>query len=413
MRYLRLRRKKKTMKKLLFIINTLGCGGAERAMLNLFEKLDNSKYEISLLVLTGQGELIRELQDSVRLLNKNYKNVSVLTKEGRRHLMLSVLKAGIGKGLFLKCAPYLIKNYNNMRKKGKIMPDKLFWRLLADGAPKIEDEYDLAVAYLEGGSTYYVADRINAKKKAAFVHIDYEKAGYNRELDLNCYEKFDKIFTVSDEVKQHFLNVYPEYENKTAVFNNILNEKRIVEMADDGGGFEDGFEGVRLLTVGRLTRQKRYDIAIKSMKLLKEKTDVPIRWYVLGEGELKSVLTQQIKSEELGDDFILMGVKENPFPYYKNCDLYVHATEFEGKSIAVQEAQILGKPILATDCSGNREQIENGVDGILCPLEPEIISEKLFYMIGHPEECKLYGERAKQKVFNNAKGFDEFIAFLS
>ena len=317
MRYLRLRRKKKTMKKLLFIINTLGCGGAERAMLNLFEKLDNSKYEISLLVLTGQGELIRELQDSVRLLNKNYKNVSVLTKEGRRHLMLSVLKAGIGKGLFLKCAPYLIKNYNNMRKKGKIMPDKLFWRLLADGAPKIEDEYDLAVAYLEGGSTYYVADRINAKKKAAFVHIDYEKAGYNRELDLNCYEKFDKIFTVSDEVKQHFLNVYPEYENKTAVFNNILNEKRIVEMADDGGGFEDGFEGVRLLTVGRLTRQKRYDIAIKSMKLLKEKTDVPIRWYVLGEGELKSVLTQQIKSEELGDDFILMGVKENPFPYYK------------------------------------------------------------------------------------------------
>ena len=103
------------MKKLLFTINTLGCGGAERAMLNLFSVLDSEKYEISLFVLTGQGELIRELSENVRLLNKNYKEASVLTKEGRRLLMLSALKAGIGKGLFIRRAPYLIKNFLNMR----------------------------------------------------------------------------------------------------------------------------------------------------------------------------------------------------------------------------------------------------------------------------------------------------------
>ena len=200
------------MKKLLFIINTLGCGGAERAMLNLFGVLDSEKYDISLFVLTGQGELRRELPENVRLLNKNYKDVSVLTKEGRRRLMLSVLKAGIGKGLFFRRAPYLIKIIRNMRRNGKILLDKLFWRLLADGAPRINEEYDLAVAYLEGGATYYTAEHIKAKKKAAFVHIDYKKAGYNRDLDLNCYDKFDRIFTVSDEVREHFLRVYPEYE---------------------------------------------------------------------------------------------------------------------------------------------------------------------------------------------------------
>lgn len=222
------------MKKLLFIINTLGCGGAERAMLNLFSALDSNKYEISLFVLTSQGELRRELPENVRLINKKYKEVSVLTKKGRRLLTLSVLKAGIGKALFLRRAPYLIKNFLIMRKKGKIMPDKLSWRLLSDGAPKIQEEYDLAVAYLEGGATYYVADCVKAKKKAAFVHIDYEKAGYTRELDLDCYEKFDRIFTVSDEVKEHFLSVYPEYENKTSVFNNILNQERIKKMAEQG-----------------------------------------------------------------------------------------------------------------------------------------------------------------------------------
>ena len=398
------------MKKLLFIINTLGCGGAERAMLNLFSALDSNKYEISLFVLTSQGELRRELPENVRLINKKYKEVSVLTKKGRRLLTLSVLKAGIGKALFLRRAPYIIKNFLIMRKKGTIMPDKLLWRLLSDGAPKIQEEYDLAVAYLEGGATYYVADCVKAKKKAAFVHIDYEKAGYTRELDLDCYEKFDRIFTVSDEVKEHFLSVYPEYENKTSVFNNILNQERIKKMAEQGEGFNDGFKGLRILTVGRLTRQKRYDVAINAMKLMKEKIGVPIRWYVLGEGDLRQELEQQIKSAGLENDFILMGVKENPYPYYKGCDFYVHATEFEGKSIALQEAQVLGKPILATDCSGNREQIENGTDGILCELDPGQVCEKLLYIINNPEKCKGYAEKAKQKVPCNTKGFDEFIA---
>lgn len=398
------------MKKLLFIINTLGCGGAERAMLNLFSRLDSNKYEISLFVITGQGELRRELPENVRLINKKYKEVSVLTKKGRRLLTLSVLKAGIGKALFLRRAPYIIKNFLIMRKKGKIMPDKLLWRLLSDGAPKIQEEYDLAVAYLEGGATYYTAQHIKAKKKAAFVHIDYEKAGYTRELDLDCYEKFDRIFTVSDEVKEHFLRVYPEYENKTSVFNNILNQERIIKMADQGEGFNDGFKGLRLLTVGRLTRQKRYDIAIEAMKLIKEKISMPIRWYVLGEGDLRQELEQQIKSAGLQNDFILLGVKNNPYSYIKGCDLYVHATEFEGKSIALQEAQVLGKPILATDCSGNREQIENGTDGILCELDPGQVCEKLLYMINNPKKCKGYGEKAKQKELCNTKGLDEFIA---
>ena len=290
------------------------------------------------------------------------------------------------------------------------MLDKLFWRLLSDGAPKIQEEHELAVAYLEGGATYYTAQHIKAKKKTAFVHIDYEKAGYTRELDLDCYEKFDRIFTVSDEVKEHFLSVYPEYECKTSVFNNILNLERIKKMADQGEGFNDGFKGLRILTVGRLTRQKRYDIAIEAMKLIKEKISMPIRWYVLGEGDLRQELEQQIKSAGLENDFILMGVKENPYPYYKGCDFYVHAIEFEGKSIALQEAQVLGKPILATDCSGNREQIENGTDGILCELDTGQVCEKLLYMINKPEKCKGDAEKAKQKELCNTKGFDEFIA---
>lgn len=400
------------MKKLLFVINTLGYGGAERALLNLLGALDPAQYQISLFVLTGQGELIHELPAYVGILNADYNDCSVLTKAGRTHLLRCVLRAGIGKGLLVKRARYLLKNLYRMCREKRIQADKLCWRILAEGAPAPEGEYDLAVAYLEGGATYYVADRVRAKKKAAFVHIDYVQAGYGKALDLDCYQRMDHIFTVSNEVREHFLEVYPSYENKVSVFPNLVDQKRVCRLAEEGEGFSDAFHGVRILTVGRLTEQKRYDVAIDAMALLKKTSPVPVRWYVLGEGALREQLERQIQKLGLEKEFHLLGVKANPFPYYRGCDLYVHATGYEGKSIAIQEAQILGKPILATDCSGNREQIEPDVDGRLCRLDSQSVSDEILWMIAHPDRCKAYGQRARQKSLDSSAGFDAFFALL-
>lgn len=400
------------MKKLLFVINTLGYGGAERALLNLLGALDPAQYQISLFVLTGQGELIHELPAYVGILNADYNDCSVLTKAGRTHLLRCVLRAGIGKGLLVKRARYLLKNLYRMCREKRIQADKLCWRILAEGAPAPEGEYDLAVAYLEGGATYYVADRVKAKKKAAFVHISYAQAGYGRALDLDCYRRIDHIFTVSDEVREHFLEVYPEYGSKTSVFHNLVDRDRICRLAQEGTGFTDAFSGVRILTVGRLTPQKRYDVAIEAMARLKQCSPVPVRWYVLGEGALRGQLEQKIRHLGLEKDFQLMGVRKNPYPYYRSCDLYVHATGFEGKSLAIQEAQALGKPILATDCIGNREQIRQDVDGRLCPLDPESLCREILWMIDHPEECRVYGARSREKTLYSTKGFTEFLGLL-
>ena len=400
------------MKKLLFVINTMGYGGAERALLDLLKALHSEKLQISLFVLTGQGELACELPPYVNRLNRQYKDCSVLTREGRRYLLGSVLRAGVGKGLLIRRAGYLLRNLWAMAQKGRIQPDKLCWRILAEGAPALQEEYDLAVAYLEGGATYYVADRVRAKKKAAFVHIDYVQAGYGKDLDLDCYQRMDHICAVSNEVKEHFLEVYPSYENKVSVFPNLVDQKRVCRLAEEGEGFPDAFHGVRILTVGRLTEEKRYDVGIDAMALLKKTSPVPVRWYVLGEGALREQLERQIQKLGLEKEFHLLGVKANPFPYYRGCDLYVHATGYEGKSIAIQEAQILGKPILATDCSGNREQIEPDVDGRLCRLDSQSVSDEILWMIAHPDRCKAYGQRARQKSLDSSAGFDAFFALL-
>ena len=384
------------MKKALFVINTLGHAGAETALLEVLRHLDPKEYEVDLYVLMNQGELVHELPQHVKLLNKKYNSCSVLSKEGKRALRGQVLHAMLSRGSILKCFPYLVRNLCAMLIKGKILPDKLLWRVMSEGGMRIDTHYDLAVAYLEGGSTYYVADHVKADKKAAFIHVDYKKAGYTRALDKDCYLKYDKVFPVSDEVRASFLQVYPEREAVTEVFHNIINQEEIRRKSMLPGGFTDSYDGVRILTVGRLTAQKAYEVSVESMRLLKEK-GIRARWYVLGEGEERESLEEKIRKLGLEQDFILFGAVDNPYPYILQADLYVHASRFEGKSIAIQEAQTLGKTILVSDCSGNREQVEHNVDGILCSLTPEGISEGIVELISDKEKFRRLGAAAAEK----------------
>ncbi len=389
-------------KKVLFVINTLGKAGAEVALLELLNRLiaregiagqllGETPLELSLYVITGQGELAEALPEEVALLNKHYKSTSVLSAAGRRDLAVKVAMASLRRASLLRNLPYMVRNALPMLKAKRLAVDKLLWRVLSDGAEALNEEYDLAIAYLEGGSSYLVADHIKAKQKAAFIHIDYSLAGYTRALDKDCYLAFGRIFTVSSEVKDRFLEYYPECEECTYVFHNILDEANIRAKAAEGAGFADDYDGIRILTVGRLVYQKAYELAIEAMALLKTK-GVQARWYVLGEGNLRSSLEAQIKAAGLEEDFILLGAVDNPYPYFSQADIYAHFTRFEGKSIAIQEAQILGKAIAASDCSGNREQIIPGVDGLLCTHEPKAMAEALLELIGNEDKRRRFGE---------------------
>lgn len=389
-------------KKVLFVINTLSQAGAEVAMLELMQAMEPKEYDISCYVLMGQGELKQRLPSYVRLLNQKYSEASVHSAEGKRILYLHTLFAALFRGNLFRRFGYLCKNVAAMAKAGKIWPDKLMWKLMSDAAKRFHRTYDLAIAYLEGGSAYYVADYVKAKKKVAFIHIDYGKAGYTRALDEDCYLAFDRIFAVSDEVREEFLAAYPECSEKTRVFHNLLNQGKIREMAAKEGGFSDAFDGIRLLTVGRLDWQKAYEIAIVAMARLK-KSGYKVRWYVLGEGHERARLERRIAKLGLERDFLLLGAVPNPYPYYAQCDIYVHATRFEGKSIAIQEAQTLGCPIIASDCNGNREQITDGVDGILCALNAKDIAAAIASLIDDEGLREAYAAASGKKEFSHDK----------
>ncbi len=380
-------------KKILFVINTLGLAGAETALLNLLSRFPKEGYRIDLFVLMAQGELKNRIPAHVHLLNPSFSTEMIHSKEGRRDMKTRIVMSSLRGGSIFKNLPYLFTNGIRMAKNEDRRWENMAWKVLSDGAERIRTEYDLAVAFLEGGSAYYVADHVRAKKKAAVLHVDYKKAGYFPALDRSCYDKFDRIFSVSEEVRQSFLRAWPSCEEKTALLFNIIDQEAIRKAASEGAAFRDDFQGVRILTVGRLTPQKGYEFTIEVMAELKEK-NLPVRWYVIGEGALRKALEQKILEKGLEGDFILLGAKENPYPYMKDCDIYAHLTRFEGKSIAIQEALTLGKAVIASDCSGNREQIQDKKDGILCEYDKSVCVRELTALIVDEGLRRSLGEAA-------------------
>lgn len=386
-------------KKVLFVMNTMGRGGAEVALLALLNRPEMAEHEVSLYVMLGQGELIGRLPGSVRLLNSSFESADVLSAAGKRVMYGRIAKRILSRGSLLRNLPYMADNGIRMLRGGGIRADKLLWKAVADGTPPPDEEYDLAVAYLEGGATYYVSRCVKAKRKVAFIHVDYSHAGYTRRLDKGCYREFDRIFCVSDEVRTAFLNIYPEYAGRTGVFHNLIDRERILAMSEKGTGFTDDFDGPRILTVGRLVPQKAIGLSVEAMTILKRR-GVRARWYVLGEGEERPALEKQIAAAGLEEVFLLPGVVDNPYPYYRQADLYVHCSRFEGRSIAIQEAQTLGKCVIVSDCSGNREQVIDGVDGILTELSPGDMADVIGRALEDGELRARLGKAAAERQFD-------------
>ncbi len=388
------------MKKILFVINTMGTAGAEKAMLELLGRIDKKQYEVFLYVLMNQGELIEELPEGVTVLNKNYDTSPIHGKEGAKHIKKHVMRVLLKNGNGLFDIGYILKNGFRMLRKGKILPDKLLWKTLARGGDRFNERFDLAISYIEGGSAYYVQRYVNANHKACFIHVDYNQAGYERILDEDCYLDFDWIYPVSDEVKDSFLQNYPEMVDMTSVFHNLLNIDKILKLSMQSGGFKDSHSGLRILTIGRLNKQKAFEVSIETMRILKD-NGIDAKWYVLGEGDMRGFLEECIAKQHLEDSFFLLGNVKNPYPYLKQCDLYVHASKFEGKSIAIQEAQILGKPIVVSDCNGNREQVTDGYDGYICEFVPDAIADGIMKMIDNMDKANEMGRNAQRKILSN------------
>lgn len=394
------------MKKILIVMFGMGCGGAEKSLISFLNLLPKDKWKIDLAIANPHGMYMKQIPEEINFLNNLYdfENLSTPLMERRRKV------AGI-RDFINQCIWQI--SYPFVSKKEDLSYTEIRWKLWGKNIPKLNERYDLAIAYINGIATYYTIDKVNADKKIVWIHNEFEKMGYNYQFEKKYYEKSDRVVTISQECVDSFLRVYPEYKNKTSVIENISSETAIKNLAKevpkDDCFFK--FSGIKIVSVGRLMKQKGYDYAIDAASILKKK-GIKFIWYVLGEGELRKELENQIEKNNLQDEFKLVGIKDNPFPYVANCDIFAQTSRFEGKSIALDEAKILCKPILVSNYVTAKASISNNINGKIVDMNPEAIAMGLYELSTDSEMRNKFITRLKIESNGNECEIEKYINII-
>jgi glycosyltransferase involved in cell wall biosynthesis len=383
------------MKKVVFVTRRMIMGGIEKALIAMLELIPKNEYEVTVLVMSDGGDLVKEVPSHVKikcLYGNEKKTIEKILNLSRKGKLFDGIKIG--------WYTYLAQKTDSVFKQ-----ESYHLKML----PISEEEYDIAVAYHVPASlpVRFVMDNIKSKTKAAWIHSDVSH--YKRQIERykDYYLKYDKIFCVSKHARENFIKIFPELEKKTTVFFNIVDKNKINRLAIEGEGYKDEFKGTRVLTVGRLTDEKGQKIIPAVLKKLLL-NGFNVRWYCLGEGDNQSELVEKIKQLNLEKNMYLMGTKNNPYPYIKECDIYVQPSKHEGYCITIAEARALNKPIITTNTIGAMEQIVHGKNGIVVDYHEKDIYEQLINLMTNKELT----DRLENNLSNDNKEFDNNICKL-
>lgn len=387
------------VKKILFVIQTLSFGGAERSLINLLHELPQDQYDVDLLLFKKKGAFLQQVPEWVNVLE---------VPHGLKELYSPFHKSG--KFFFPKLAGTALSRLLwRTRKKRAAFRWKYFYKNVI---PQIPTQYDIAVAYSGSEVQYLVRDCVCASRKIVWIHNDYRSAQYSRKDDAPYFADMDAIVSVSEECVRAIKETFPEYADKVYCVENITSSALLKKQAKMFAPEEYNFDANVLLSIGRMGPQKGFDMAISAAAIMK-KMQVPFRWYIIGEGKLWKKLEKQIRDEGVEDCVFLLGTRSNPYPYINNCTVLVQPSRFEGKSVVLDEAKILGTPILATNYSTVRDQIIEGKEGVIMPMTPDGIARELAGFLADKEKQAKIREYLCTREYGNQKEIEKYLTIFA
>lgn len=334
------------MQNILFVIDTLVCGGAEKSLVSLLPLLNTDKYKISIWIRRRGGEFESLLPPYVEIVDNPAKT------------FVNTLLYYISLFIFsLKLKLYAITGK-------KEHSAETYWKQVGRFLKTPKGKYDIIVAYQQGLPTYLVASKMNAEKKIAWVNADIFQMGYNRGYNLSFYRDFDSIVVVSEGLEAKIKKAYPILEPKVRCIYDILNADLITTMSNDRAIEMEGVDKLKLVTVARLVSAKGYNLAVEAGKILMN-AGVDFVWFFVGAGPKEVYIQKIIDEYGLCEHVKLLGLRTNPYPYIRQCDIYVQTSLYEGFGITIGEAKILKKPIVSTDFDVVYNQLTNEVNGLI------------------------------------------------
>lgn len=346
-------------KQILFVIDSLGCGGAERSLISLLPKLDNNRAQIHLMTMSRGGVFEQFLSDGITIMSFP------------EHTGVSKALFKASQGTFsIKTRLFSLLSIRRHRAE-------MYWSVMSASYPTLNTYYDVAVAYHQGFPTYYVAEKVKAAKKIAWINTDMSKAGYRQNYNRSYYDRYDNVVAVSDILRERLCSQGYVVADKISTIYDINDAYLIRKMAKEDVFITPSDSSLlRLATVGRMVPIKNYSLAVETAKSLKQR-GIRFLWTMVGDGADRSKIEKLIRQYDLEPEISLVGLRPNPYPYIAQCDIYVNTSLFEGFGLTLTEARILNKPIVTTNFSVVNDQISDGVNGLVVEPEAEALAEAI------------------------------------
>lgn len=383
-------------KKILIIHPAMEIGGAERALLGLLNSMDYTRYDVDLLLCSHSG-------DFMSLINEN---VNLLPYDSRFDFFQCPVKQLIHRGQFLKAGIRIWAKKEEQRRAQRLGVEHSVWhaqqiihRAIEPLLPHLREQYDLAINFL--GIPSILVHSVDARVKVTWVHTDYSKIVADVRLDRRMYDNVDWIVNVSYDCKRIFDGHYPEYASKSIVIENILNTSLVQRLAEEPEPIPFVSNRLNLLSIGRFGQAKNFESIPKICRLMIDSGLDLFKWCIIGYGGGEALIRNNIKRYGVEAYVEILGKRVNPYPYIKAADVYLQPSRFEGKAVTVREAQMLGKPVVVTAYETAPSQIQNGVDGIILPMETEAFAMELISILSNTEILSNIAEYCVTHSFGN------------
>lgn len=398
------------MKKKIFIFaHAMEIGGAERSLIEMLNCFDYENNDVDLFLLRHKGDWMNEIPNEVNLLPEIHQYTGLMVP------MVNLIQEknfGVLLGRFIgrQKANRYNKKHNLQESYVAIDYSHKYTKQIL---PKInpDKEYDLAISFLT--PHYIVAEKVNAKKKIAWIHTDYSTIEIDIESELAIWSKYDYIASISEDCTKGFLKVFPTLEDRIVPIGNLLSTQTVRTKADEefDKEYDRTTNSTVILTIGRFSPQKKlYDVPEIVSKI--NKNGFNIKWYIIGYGDQESLIREKIEEYNVQDSVIILGKRENPYPYIKNCDIYIQPSLYEGKSVTVREAQMLGKPVIITNYPTASTQLIDGYDGIIVPLEIDGCVDGICKALGDKELLNTIAENTKKVDYTNKSELEKLYALI-
>ncbi len=367
--------------RILINIHYLEIGGAERALLGLLNAIDTDKVDVDLFINQHTGELMRLIPPGINLLPENKRYATI------EQPMINVLRKGHIDIIIARLIAKIRHHRYIKRLAEKPKEDGSIFHYVATCVtpllPSLYDlgKYDLAISFLT--PHHIVAKKVNAKTKIAWIHTDYSTVNIDKEKELPIWDSFDYIASISPDVTRSFASAFPSLATKIIEIENIISPTFIKAQSKTFAPEEMRGDEFKILSIGRFSYAKNFENIPFIADLLRQR-GLRFKWYIIGFGDDNELL-RNIRLTQTDDCVIILGKKENPYPYISACDLYAQPSRYEGKSITVREAQILRKPVLITDYPTASSQVVNGSDGIICEMDNESIAKAILLLAKSPQ----------------------------